>query len=1034
METLFRFLLDRHAVEQSEPDSNIDLSQNSNYQAALATSIGDPNPRAVLRAVSRQFVQSSTYTTSIGNLSIHSALKLFSAELDNLENKSAITPAEMAKAIKDSFGSTPNATLKQQQYTDAVSSLRDSIIAIKQLVEEHNQPIEKLSNALRDLEIVSKFAADNSFPETGAKLGRYRRRPLKLPSQADLKSILTMREMAKKEEEERRKIEEEKLKNIQEKFYLFGKLKSAVSEIMALDTDNLESTIQTPHGGYMPPKDVRPLNIFTEEIARLHTLGQLKILNARTHLEKGKNIEKILEKKDLPEVLTVSTGSDKGRLYFSGSGEFRPSTSLANAFSFKSGTERFLSKDTLGILRERGLDITVMAVDRVVAILRSEMNALSEELEILTSGQMTKTFKRVGNALVVMNAPKPSAWGNISLTGSFNFPTTNFLDTRVPVSKGSVAPAGIADLLVVKQHLKRYEAMDVAHIENVLKGEMKVRDHRRFRQTEETTFTEIETTSVEERELESTDRFELSRETSKTIKEDASLKAGLTVSGSYGPTVKFSASAEGSLSRSKEEATKVASKFSKDVTQRSSEKLTERILERVQLKVTNEIEEKNNHTLDNIRGGAHISGVYQWVEKVYEAQMFNYGLRMLFDFMIPEPGAFLTEAMQKAHASVMQVEKPVPFTLQPNQINEANYNYWIHQYAASGIEPPPEEYLTKSVDYSAGGGDDKTDYNHSGTIQIDAGYRAIHATVGWVWNQWSSSASLDVVVGKRAHRLFDNGQWIWSTNLNNERDSIPFGLNSNDVSDLAVAVEIKCQRTNRAVKKWQLDTHAKLMDAYQAKLANYEETLAALEMQAGVEIEGKNPALNLEMMKDELRKNCISLLTDQHYDLFNAVQNGTNGLPQIDLYENEAEGPYIRFFEQAFEWEHITWLTYPYFWGRKSMWEERLAYDDPDPLFTQFIKAGYCRTVVPVRPGFEGAVDHFLTFGEIWNGGPLPTVSNPLYLAIADEIAERLDRPGDEIPQSDPWEVRVPTSLVHLRADDKLPKWKKDGNGNWVPD
>jgi hypothetical protein len=36
-------------------------------------------------------------------------------------------------------------------------------------------------------------------------------------------------------------------------------------------------------------------------------------------------------------------------------------------------------------------------------------------------------------------------------------------------------------------------------------------------------------------------------------------------------------------------------------------------------------------------------------------------------------------------------------------------------------------------------------------------------------------------------------------------------------------------------------------------------------------------------------------------------------LPQIDLFENEAEGPYVRFFEHAFEWEHMTWVTYPYF-------------------------------------------------------------------------------------------------------------------------
>jgi len=73
-----------------------------------------------------------------------------------------------------------------------------------------------------------------------------------------------------------------------------------------------------------------------------------------------------------------------------------------------------------------------------------------------------------------------------------------------------------------------------------------------------------------------------------------------------------------------------------------------------------------------------------------------------------------------------------------------------------------------------------------------------------------------------------------------------------------------------------------------------------------------------------------------------------------------------------------------------------------------------------------------MTFGEIWNGGPLPAISNDLYLPIAEEIAERMDMPGDEIIQGDPWEVRIPTNLVKLRNDDSLPKWQKDANNNWI--
>lgn len=75
-----------------------------------------------------------------------------------------------------------------------------------------------------------------------------------------------------------------------------------------------------------------------------------------------------------------------------------------------------------------------------------------------------------------------------------------------------------------------------------------------------------------------------------------------------------------------------------------------------------------------------------------------------------------------------------------------------------------------------------------------------------------------------------------------------------------------------------------------------------------------------------------------------------------------------------------------------------------------------------------------MQFGELWNGGPLPTISSPLFLPIADEIAERTQMPGNEVPQGKPWKVKVPTSLVKLRKDDNLPKWRRDENGEWVPD
>jgi hypothetical protein len=135
--------------------------------------------------------------------------------------------------------------------------------------------------------------------------------------------------------------------------------------------------------------------------------------------------------------------------------------------------------------------------------------------------------------------------------------------------------------------------------------------------------------------------------------------------------------------------------------------------------------------------------------------------------------------------------------------------------------------------------------------------------------------------------------------------------------------------------------------------------------------------------------------------------------------------PYVRFFEQAFEWEHIVYFFYPYFWGWKPGWKKRIMLDDTDPAFGDFLRAGAARVVFPVRPGFEAAIIHYLDTGEIWNGGPPPDISSSLYLPIVQEIEQATGAPGNETPVGDPWEVTVPTTLVRIRPNNDLPTWAK---------
>src|SRR5437764_10410040 len=200
----------------------------------------------------------------------------------------------------------------------------------------------------------------------------------------------------------------------------------------------------------------------------------------------------------------------------------------------------------------------------------------------------------------------------------------------------------------------------------------------------------------------------------------------------------------------------------------------------------------------------------------------------------------------------------------------------------------------------------------------------------------------------------------------------------------------------------------------------------------GIQIEGRNPGINLGIIKNELKKLCLTMLTGMHFNDFHGMSSPPDQpthLPEIDPIEALDEGRLIEFFEQAFEWEQITYLFYPYFWGRKANWIMLSNQSDPDPAFMQFLQGGAARVVLPVSRAYDDAMSYFLqprnpsipVAQRIWQGGEPPTISDPLFVAIADELRAQTDDLAGAVPEGDPWEYSVPTTLVWLQSDGTLP-------------
>lgn len=631
---------------------------------------------------------------------------------------------------------------------------------------------------------------------------------------------------------------------------------------------------------------------------------------------------------------------------------------------------------------------------------------------------------------------------------------------------GRITPLGIGDLKVVKQTLLAYVAGEVAHIENVLKGEAKTRTHRKLDRTETTLFTSDEETTDTERDTQTTDRFELKREAENTIKEDTSVKAGLTVTASYGPVV-ATASGEFAYAASKQDSVKTSANYAREVVDKSVHKVQTKTKTERTTKTLNEVEEINQHSLKNDDPtAANVTGIYRWVDKRYRAQVYNYGVRLLLEFVLPEPAAYYRAARQKAVVEV-HGEAPPPFVKVPafnvepgsvelgvrgarpepliaGHITEVNYLKYAARYGASGIKPPPSLFTYVGIAIAPKKdevGQGKAAAIVSAELKIPVGYEisSYGFTVSAVYKDWAKlsvqvradSWTILNVPGSDTRLKEKQIGDLGGTNVKVE-GTVPVSVACYDVGAFALNVQAVCKRTDSELTKWKISTYEAIQSAYLAMKTAYDQKATQAESALGISIEGENPALNRKVEAAELKKLCITMMSGQHFDQFGAMTEPAGDPthpPEVNVYKALDDGPIIQFFEQAFEWEQMTYLLYPYFWGRKTNWSESVNLSDPDPMFQQFLTAGAARVLVPVPLAYVKDVLYLLQnpmkdleLGrKVWGGGPTVTLKDDRYLSIVDEMKNQTDDLDGAKPEGPSWEFTLPTTLVWLQPDDKLP-------------
>lgn len=655
--------------------------------------------------------------------------------------------------------------------------------------------------------------------------------------------------------------------------------------------------------------------------------------------------------------------------------------------------------------------------------------------------------------------------------------TGTAVDPKDPIksyTKYGITRLGIADYRRVEQTICCYVPGEVSHIENIMSREYKERSTKRLRRSETTVTTEKSTETENLTDTTSTDRNEMHQEMSKMMQESKDFNASAGIKfGDENKGLSGHIDAAFAYHNNKEESNSQARTQARELTERAMDRVVTKVREERISKIIDEFTEENKHGYDNREGNNHISGVYRWVDKIYTNEIFNYGKRLMYEFMIPEPSKFhliYTNGEDRKNNLVKPVDPrldPDPTTrlVKFTDVTAANYAKWASFYNAD-VEAPPFLTLNMGKSYNGQGGDGKNSNNFN-DFKIPEGYRVTEINCAFnlkIHTNFNVSAYIivaDVITptgmknGYEAYEGLSAAVTSWrisySPLIAYTRETIPVSIVTWDVGAYALNVNATFERTDEWMTKWQVATFHKIIQAYEDQLAMYEQKLAEFQSQTA-EQRRTNPLFNRDIENMVLRKNCISYILGYDY-LGKNFQAGTTvfdhsimpdavGPDGVVLTEVQGGISLIqyasmaKFIEQAFEWEIMSYIFYPFYWGTGKDWETLYGGNADDTLFAKFIQSGLARVVITVRPGFEDAVNWFLNTGQIWNGmSSPPVIGDDMYLSIVEELQE------PEYFVEGSWETRVPSTLTVIQAGiigldaSGLPcecKREYDGDGNVI--
>lgn len=555
---------------------------------------------------------------------------------------------------------------------------------------------------------------------------------------------------------------------------------------------------------------------------------------------------------------------------------------------------------------------------------------------------------------------------------------------------GWIAPYAIGELQMVRQRLLRYEAGEIAYIENVMRGERKEvgrkRTHRQvdYQQHQSGSEALLENQAADERN----DLLEQAR---RAVAEKTVGHKYTDFQTSYGPPTQATLNGtwDESVSQGKLPGVDDITRFAREVLNKTVNRITRQVSQVRGSSTLSENEETVLSVIDNSGHDRHMSAVFRWLNQVVEASVVNYGNRLMIEFMLPHPAAaFIADQSRVDGLDFRRPRSPENLGLTSfRAVTTDNYADLAAAYSVTELEPPPvpRKYACATLR----GGEEKL-------LAVPDGYMVAQAYVKFIATPDGATAP-QVLVGRElftaadipgASRQFGEDQMIAiAVSGAAAQFSPPSG------PDTLVNVEIVCLPMPTMFDAWRIRVYHAIINGYQRLCTQYFNSAGARVGERGMQ---RSPDMLRQIERRALKRGCLRLLLQRAPDC-----------------RGVANPRYLQFFDDAFEWDEMSYRCYAGADVTLSADTANLA--DGDALFTSFLQADSTRVLLPVHPPRLMALLYYLSCGGLWEVDNRLAPINAADVAIVDEMK----RAGWETRRGGvrvglPWEIVVPTAMQVL--------------------